>query len=245
MTKPIDYKKELENGNECGPGCTCGSASEPSVASDPSASEPTGAQPCCGPSCDCGTPSRTSWGKVVMVLLVLAAAIAIVVAKLAGGDKATEATAPSPVAEAKAPSLAVAEGDVLKSFLDVNTVAANPDAAFVVVPTVGSNGVSEAFLQPIFASRQKLEAQGMTVGVYVLRSDSPDVAAMANRYTLPGVLVLSRSAGKPLVAGDKFDAGMLTGRITEANLLQAYVASSLGAAGGGCNCGAASECGSK
>lgn len=66
---------------------------------------------------------------------------------------------------------------------------------------------------------------------------------MSTRHALPGVLVLSRAPGKPLGSGENVDAGMLTGEITESKLLQAYVAASLAASGGGCNCAQGSECG--
>jgi hypothetical protein len=125
----------------------------------------------------------------------------------------------------------------------LNDLAADQDAVLVLFPKGAGDGLSEAIWKATAASRDKLQAQGMTVGIYQLAVDSEDFPAIAARHSLPGVLVLSRSADRPLISGDTPDAAMLTGTVTESRILQAYVAASLAAGGGGCNCAQGATCG--
>ena len=195
--------------------------------------------PCCGPSCCCNTKPKASCVRSTVVIVVLVAAAAIVGWKFLGAPTAP-AAAPAGVSS-PAPAPVAAN---LNTFQELNQVAEGQDAVLVLVPTREAGTVGDAIAGPVNATLQTLTAKGIAVGLYALAPNSPDLPALAARHALPGVLVLSRTAGKLLVA-DNYDAGLLTAPVTEPKLLQAYVAATLGAAGGGCNCAQGATCGGK
>ena len=237
--EPIDYKKELEK--QCGPDCDCAAEGEPAAVAG-AAPEGDAAQACCGPTCDCNKPVPRSRGKIAVAILVLAAAATILVVKLVGkAENPTPGDGPAAV-EANEASAIPQAAKPLGSFAELNTSAAQMDAVLVMVPAKDDGVAGQEIARVVNAARQKLTAKAMTVGVYSLRKDSPDYAALAGRHTLPGVVVFAGGGEKALVSKDNIDAGMLTGTVTESKLLQAYVAASMGAAGGGCNCAKGATC---
>ncbi len=237
--KPMGDKIAI--GNQCEPACDCAVEGEPL---DVASAEPDGdaAQACCGPTCDCNAPPQRSRAKIAVAILVLTAAAAILVVKLVGRVEKPGQDNPPPATEKIATSVAPAKMKTVGSFLELNTVAAKMDAVLVMVPARGNVAVGEALSRAVDAARRKLEAKVMSVGVYALSVDSPDFGAVSSRHSLPGVIVFSGGGTEKLVSGDSFDMGMLTGKITESRILQAYVAASLAGSGGGCNCAQGSSC---
>ena len=55
-------------------------------------------------------------------------------------------------------------------------------------------------------------------------------------------VVFAGGGAEKLVSGNSFDKGLLTGKITESRILQAYVAAALAVSGSGCNCAQGSSC---
>jgi hypothetical protein len=217
--EPIDYKKELEQQGDT-------------------------AQACCGPTCECNAPAPRSKAKIAVAILVLAAAVVVLVVKLVGnaGDFVLD-EGQSEIDPNAAMAVVPLAARPLGSLLELNASAAELDAVFVIVPAKDGGAAEREIAREVDAARQKLAAKAMTVGVYSLRTDAPDCGALAGRHRLPGVVVLAGGGEKALVFADNIDSGMLTGKITESKLLQAYVAASMGASGGGCNCAKGATCG--
>jgi hypothetical protein len=159
---------------------------------------------------------------------VLAAVVAVLVIKLAACSTRSDQAATGVEPAMMVPSV----GEPLKALGDLGTIAAAKDTAFVLVPAPGSKGVRLTVARSIEGARDRLAAKGVSVGLFTLNADAPDYASTGTPWSLPGVFVICKDRGKQMV----------TGEITEARLLQAYVASSRRA--GGCNCGkSASTCG--
>ena len=67
-----------------------------------------------------------------------------------------------------------------------------------------------------------IEAQGQKIGLFTLKTDSPDYAQVAAQISVPCVLAMVKGRGMIPVSGD----------ITETKLIQGFVAAS--SSGGGC-----------
>lgn len=204
----------------------------PSQESPPSADAATSDNDAaCGPGCSCRKPSGDTRVKTAVCLIVLIAAFVIIGYKVTIAQQKPNGSAPgtfnalstfsSPV-ENKA-----AVGQFLDSLTSLNTVAVSQDAVFIFVPGKGVVTASEETKNAINSASQALRSKGVKIGVYSLRSSSPDYARIAAQLSLPGLLVMTKGRGMAAVSGD----------ISETKLLQAYVASSRG---GGC-CGASSS----
>ncbi|MCK9459380.1 MAG: hypothetical protein M0R80_07050 [Proteobacteria bacterium] len=238
--EPIDTKKELEK--QCGPDCDCAAEGVPAA---PASAVPEGdaAQACCGPTCECNAPAPRSKAKIVVAILVLAAAVVVLVVKLAGNAGNPALDEGQSEIKSNAATVVPLAAKPLGSLFELNTSAAALDAVLVVVPAKEGGAAEQEIAREVDAARQKLVAKAMTVGVYSLRTDTPEYGALAGRHKLPGVVVFAGGGEKALVSAANIDAGMLTGTITESKLLQAYVAASMGASGGGCNCAKGASCG--
>jgi len=189
----------------------------------------------CGPGCGChatGTPGKMRWVLGVIVLIAAGTLVARAVIKSNGASAQTPAagfatlaisnqtSAPAPVA-----SDAIAEKEI-SGLSELNTVAANLDAVFVFLPGKGKTD-SKAATSQIRDVARKIEAQAHNkIGIFKLKTNSPDYEPIAAQLSLPGVLALVKGGGMVPV----------TGEITEAKLIQAFVrASSAGGCGaGGC-----------
>ena len=113
-------------------------------------------------------------------------------------------------------------GEFLDSLASLNKVAVNQDAVFVFIPAKGNDIVSKEITDAIASAEQKIKSKGVLIGLYTLRSGSPEYANLAAQLPLPGMLVMSKGRS----------VGTVSGGITEEKILQAYVTSSR--AGGGC-----------
>ena len=68
---------------------------------------------------------------------------------------------------------------------------------------------------------------GGRIGIFTLKAGSPDYEQLASQMAVPGVIALTKSGGM----------GQATGEITEAKLIQAFVAASSVSACGPAECG--------
>lgn len=163
-----------------------------------------------------------------------------------GGNSAADTVLPAkavPAEQVKAPpavekpktavqtaAKTVRVGEYLASLGDLNKVAMDKDAVFIVIPIKDDESVAKIIAEAISASQKAIESKGMKIGVYTLSSGSPEYPKIAPQITLPGLIVMSKGRGMAGVQGD----------ITEDKILQAYVASSRA---GGCGPSGSSECG--
>jgi MYXO-CTERM domain-containing protein len=211
----------------------------------------------CGAGCGChgteGTGGRTRW--VVGLIILLGAGAMAGRALMKSDAPAPQGAAPgfaaqpaAAVTPAETPVVAVATpqketadaapvaapktepaavvGQELAAFAELNTLAANRAAVFVFLPAIGPTA-GNAPTAPMEAAARTLEAQGKKVGLFTLKTDSPDYEGIAAQAPLPAVLAL--------VAGRS--AKVVSGEITETKLVQAFVAAS---SGGGCGAGGGS-----
>ena len=189
----------------------------------------------CGPGCGChaaGPSSRIRRIIGVIVLVTAGVLVARAITKNNGASTgpatpgfatvAGTAQTPPPANEASM------VGTEIGALSELNTVATNTDAVFVFIPATNAASGSSPMSQ-IQAAARTIESQGSKVGLFTLKTDSPDHAMIAKQVTAPGVLALVKGRGMSAVSGE----------ITETKLVQAFV----GASGsGGCCGGGATSC---
>ncbi len=193
------------------------------------------ASACCGSSCNCHASKPASRCRWIAGVIALVAA-GVLVARAMVKDNAAPASpttssgfgsmtpaeeTPPPASEA---SLAIQE---IAAISDLNTVATNTDAVFVYL--AGKDDATGAIpAASIHSASQTIESKaGMEVGTFRLKADSPDYAQLAAQGAVPGVLAMVKGRGMAAVSGE----------ITEAKLVQAFVSAS--SSGGGCGSSAA------
>ncbi len=175
-------------------------------------------------------------------MIVLAAAGVLVVRGMIKSDKGAAqapaegfanpvATQMAPSADTKAEAAAADEttvGTTLGAFAELNTAAAKSDAVFVFLP--GREGTSaKAASAPMKAAVRTMEGKGVKCGLFTLRPGCADYEQVAKQMQVPGVLALVKGRGMVAVSGE----------VTEAKLLQGYVAAGQA---GGCGPGASPGC---
>lgn len=196
----------------------------------------------CGPGCGChsgGQSSRIRW--IVGLVIILAAGVLVARAMMKNSSAQADIKAPGfaalPIAgQTPAPvaNAAPATGDAtavpvtvaiqeLGALSELNAVAADTGAVFVFL--AGKNDPPiKAPLAQMRSAAKTIEAQaGIKIGLFRLKTDSPDYARVAEQMPVPCVLAMVKGRGMIPVSSD----------ITEAKLIQGFVAASSGG-GGGC-----------
>jgi hypothetical protein len=184
----------------------------------------------CGPACGCHASGPTSRIRQIIGVIVLVAAAGLVARAMVKNDGAsanptapvfasvtTTAGTPSPANETV---MAVKE---ITALSELNAVAVDTDAVFVFLPGKGDASGKSPIAQ-IQGAVRTIESQGRNkVGVFTLKADSPEYEQLAAQTPVPGVLAMVKGRGMSAVSGE----------ITEAKLVQAFVGAS-SAGGGGC-----------
>ena len=195
------------------------------------------ASACCGPGCGCHSPGSSSKCRWIVGVIVLVAAGVLVARAMVKNDPAPASPATSsgfglgmpaavPPPPADEVSLAIRE---IAAISDLNTLAMDTDAVFVYLPGKEETG-DAAPTAAIQSATQTIESKaGQKVGVFALKVDAPEYAVLAEQGAVPGVLAMVKGRGMSAVSGE----------ITEAKLVQAFVGAS---SSGGC-CGGATGCG--
>jgi len=119
-------------------------------------------------------------------------------------------------------------GTTLGAFAELNTAAAKTDAVFVFLPAREGTSAKPPSA-PMKAAARTIEAKGFKCALFTLKPGSRDYDQIAKQMSVPGVVALVKGRGMSAVSGD----------ITEAKLLQGYVAAS---SAGGCGPSAAPGC---
>ena len=125
-------------------------------------------------------------------------------------------------------------GRALKSIASLNKVAADKDAVFILLPGKDRKG-AEAASRRIEAAIEKIESRGIRVAAFTLDKGVGDHALLVERFSItsfPSVLALGKGCGAAAVSGE----------ITEAKLLRAFVLASQPRSGCGTSCGPSSTC---
>lgn len=199
---------------------------------------PTQGASACGPGCGCHATrpsSRIRWVIGIIVLVVAGVLVARAMVKDAGPPankiETGFASALSPITEN--PSASPANdasmlGKEIGGLSELNTVAVSSDAVFVFLPGKDA-AAGKASTAEIQGAARTIESKGSTIGLFTLKPGSVDYARVSAQVATPGVLAMVKGRGMSAVSGE----------ITQAKLVQAFVSAS--SAGGGC--GPASGCG--
>lgn len=200
----------------------------------------------CGPGCGCnatGTLGRTRW--IIGTIVLVAAGVLVVQAMIKSNGASTQTSVPAFAALAASPPPAGESGTATNSgvtasaaetsvgtsigaLAELNVVATNVDAIFIFVP--GKAGTSSnAPSTPMRDAVRIIESKGQKCGLFTLKTGSRDYDQIATQMTLPGVLAMVKGRGMSAVSGD----------ITEAKLVQGFVAAS---SAGGCGPSAGAGC---
>jgi len=200
----------------------------------------------CGPGCGCNTtrtPGKTRW--VIGAIVLVAAGVLVVRAMTKSDGAPSQTSAPAfadPIASqtaagtggpatdsaAAAPATETSVGTSIEAFAELNTLAAKTDAVFIFVPgKAGTSGSPPS--TPMKAAVRIIESKGQKCGLFTLKAGSRDYDKIAAQMSVPGVLAMAKGRGMSAVSGE----------ITEAKLVQGFVAAS---SAGGCGPSAKAGC---
>lgn len=201
----------------------------------------------CGPGCGChtaGAPGKARW---VIGVIVLVAAGALVVRAMIKNDQASSqpstptfaslAASPTPASESgagtnsvvAAPIPETSVGTSIGALAELNTVAAKTDAVFVFLPGKDRTSGNPPSTPMNAAARMVESKAGLKCGLFTLKAGSRDYDQIAKQMSVPGVLAMVKGRGMSAVSGE----------ITEAKLVQGFVAAS---SAGGCGPSAGAGC---
>ncbi len=190
----------------------------------------------CAPGCDCHAAGPLRRKRVILGTIVLLVAVALVaraVIKTSGASRPDAAGFALPTAEqtpaadgvAATPTVEAAKtqetvGKEIGSLADLNTLATAADAVFVYVP--GKDGASgNPPATAMQSAAKRIGSQGVKIDFFTLKAGTRDHDMLAAQMPVPGVLAGVKGRGMMPVSGD----------ITEAKLIQGFVAAS---SAGGC-----------
>lgn len=194
----------------------------------------------CGPACGChaaGPASRVRWiaGAIIILAAGVLVARALIKNNGASAEKAAPVfaslpaagQAPAPMAGSASAAPATAAVKDIGALSDLNALAADTGGVFVYLPGKNEPPI-KAPLAQMRSAAKTIGAQGQKIGIFTLKTDSPDYAQVAAQMPVPGVLAMVKGRGMVPVSGD----------ITEAKLIQGFVAASsasgCGPASAGC-----------
>ncbi len=167
---------------------------------------------CCGPDCDCHqTSSGNKFKTAVLIIILLLAALALAVKF-----------------SCKAGATTTHQSQSMKGFVGSIAEAkkSGQDTVFVFVPSKSNVKMSILTQTAIVAAQGSLKAKKITSKLYTLDAASSDYASIAAQNQLPAIVVLSKNGKKSIVSG----------KITTAKLLQAYIETTQVGCGADCPC---------
>lgn len=200
----------------------------------------------CDTGCGChatAMPGKMRW--VIGTIVLVAAGVMVVRAMVKTDGPSTQPSATTfadPVAsqtaagtggpardsDAITPATETSVGTSIGAFAELNTMAAQTDAVFIFVP--GKEGASDnPPSTPMKGAVRIIESKGLKCGLFTLKAGSRDYDQIAAQMSVPGVLAMAKGRGMSAVSGD----------ITEAKLVQGFVAAS---SAGGCGTSAGAGC---
>ena len=179
----------------------------------------------CGPGCNCngGSSGMGKRGKWLISGVVLLAACVVTAARISGAKEADPKAQgfALPVVAANAAAPAAATGGAgweapLKGMDELNVVATNTDAVFLVIPSDDAVR-TEAIQKEVSAASATISERGTKLGKYILSKDAGDYKAVVQQIGAPSVLAMVKGKGMSVVA-DK--------DVSKDALLKAFVSAS-------------------
>lgn len=165
----------------------------------------------CGPDCDCHQTSSGNKFKTAVLIIILLLIAIIVAVKFS--CKAGAATQQSQSMQGFVSSIAEAK-------------QSGQDTVFVFVPSKNNVKMSVLTQTAIVTAQSSLKAKKITSKLYTLDAASADYSSIAAQNQLPAIVVLSKNGKKSIVSG----------KITTAKLLQAYIETTQVGCGADCPC---------
>ncbi|MFC1453083.1 hypothetical protein ACFLSJ_07020 [Verrucomicrobiota bacterium] len=142
-------------------------------------------------------------------------------------EDTTESAALSPLQPKTEDKAAVTvAGREIASLAELNKLGADTAAVFVYLPGKDANSAQEAPTSQLEGAVRTIKSRGINVGIFTLKTDAPEYSQLAAQMAVPGVVTMAKGRGMAPV----------TGEITEAKLIQGFVAAS---SAGGCGPSAA------
>lgn len=189
---------------------------------------------CCGPGCSCGTDGLSKGCKWLISGVVVLVACVVIAARVSGEKESAPKTeqgfalpvVAAPAATAGTPEL-VGWDAPLKGLGELNVVATNTEAVFVVIPADDA-ARTVAIQKEVAAASATISGRGTKMGKYLLSKDAGDYKGVAAQFGAPAVLAMVKGKGLSVVA-DK--------DVTQDALLKAFVGVSRprsGCGAGGC-----------
>lgn len=190
-----------------------------------------GGSSCCSPGSDVGSKS---WKLLIFLVIVVAAGAVLARSLMNKSDSTTDqkqqlfatiqpdvksdtpsainATAKEDVSDKAAPTL---WGPELDSLASLNKAAAETDAVFVLLAAEDQQG-NQPITKAIEAAAKKIQTNGIRVSAFTLKKGAPNYAQLVKQFSVPSVLAMVKGRGMSGVSGD----------ISEAKLVQAFVTAS-------------------
>ena len=184
-------------------------------------------------NCNCGSSGMRKWRHWLSGSVVLLAACAIMADRMSGAEEAGPKTPgfALQVISARAPASAKKTDRAgwespLKGMNELNVVATNTEAVFLVIPSDDSARTGE-IQKVVSAASATISEQGTKIGKYILSEDAEDYKAIVQQIGAPAVLAMAKGKGMSVVADND---------VTKDALLKAFAgASSPSSCGlGGC-----------
>ena len=190
----------------------------------------------CGSGCDCHAKGSSGKTRMIIGVIVLAAAGALVARAVVKNNSTADAPAsagfaalPAAIQSSSNSVPAVVDTNAVKeisALSELNKVAKDMDGVFVFLPGKTNAAVKEATTQ-IRSAAQTIERQMKgKIGIFTLKTDSRDYEQVSSQIAVPGTIAMVKGRGMAPVSGE----------ITEAKLIQAFVSAS----SAGCGCGPSS-----
>lgn len=203
----------------------------------------------CGPGCSCGSSGPGKKVKAIVCLVVLLVAGAFIVHGFITKAEAEPGTGQEEFAEITqfasssgsssvtggangandAAEQLLEWGEPLEAIADLNTLAADVDAVFLLLPA-GTDETTQGIKQEVEAATVILRSNGTSTSVFTLSESSPDYLSMSSQVAVPSVLAMVKGVGGAVVSGE----------ITQQKLLEAMVTASRPSACGPSGCGPSS-----
>jgi len=190
-----------------------------------------------GCACHCGSSGLGKRSKWLISGAVVLAACAVTMVRISGAKEA-EPKAQGfalPVVAASAVAPAAATGNAgwevpLKRMDELNVVATNTEAVFLVIPSDDA-ARTEAIQKEVSVASATLSEKGTQIGKYILSKDAEDYKAVVQQIGAPSVLAMVKNKGMSVVT-DK--------DVSKDALLKAFVGASRprsACGAGGCGAG--------
>lgn len=182
----------------------------------------------CSSDCDChDSPISENTKKILFIIILLLIAVIITV-KLSCKAGAAEFNAVNKVIQTKSNVLVADKkvSSILGKYVEkINQAKSNKEVAFVFIPSKVNGNISDSAKESAISAQKRLQNKNIKVSLFTLKTNSADYNSTISKVTPPAIMILNKGQGRGFAAGE----------ITEANILQAYMAATLDC-GEGCPC---------